>query len=193
MAAKKEQKPTTEVDADGLVVQKYRSMVLVVVPPTDFGEQALRYARSSLYNVHVGTRSVSTQVDDMVKGAYQDEFLVDDPISGTRMDGYSGLVLVGGPGALALAQDADVLRLVREAAAQKKMIGASGEAVAILARAGVLKGKRAAGHPSIKNEITSAGGKYSSRQVETDGTLVTGQDDSVGMRYGKALAAIVGI
>ncbi len=63
--AKKDTKPQTEVDADGLVVQKYRSLVLVVVPPADYGEQALRYARSSLYNVHVGTRSVSTQMSDL--------------------------------------------------------------------------------------------------------------------------------
>ena len=38
-------------------------MVLVVVPPSEFGDESLRYARSSLSNVHVGTRSVSTRAD----------------------------------------------------------------------------------------------------------------------------------
>jgi putative intracellular protease/amidase len=193
MAAKKETPAGAEVDADGLVVQKYRSIVLVVVPPADFGEQTLRYARSSLYNVHVGTRSVSSRYDEMIKGEFQDEFLVDGRVAEAAMDGHSGLILVGGSGALALETDADVQRLVREAAAQKKMIGAWGHAVAILARAGVLKGKRVAGHPQIADRIAAAGGKYSSRQVEVDGRLVTGRDESAGMRFGKALAAIVGI
>lgn len=193
MAAKKETKSAAEVDADGLVVQKYKSVVLVVVPPKGFGEQTLRYARSSLYNVHVGTRSVSTETEEMVKGAYQDEFLVDEPIRTASMDGFSGLLLVGGEGAPTLADDADVQRLVREAVAQKKMIGAWGEALSILARAGVLKGKRVAGHPSTRDAIRAAGGRVSTRQVEVDGLLVTGLDDSVGMRFGKALAAIVGI
>ncbi|MCC7013008.1 MAG: DJ-1/PfpI family protein [Planctomycetes bacterium] len=193
MAAKKETKPGAELDADGLVVQKYKSVVLVIVPPADFAEQALRYARSSLYNVHVGTRSVSTVTQELVKGWHQDEFLVDEPIGNASMDAYSGLVLAGGAGALTIADDPDVQRLVREAFAQKKMVGACGEALAILARASVLKGRRVTGAPSLKAAIQSAGGRYSSRQVEVDGLLVTGQDDSAGMRYGKALAAIVGI
>lgn len=193
MAAKKETKPQSEVDADGLVVQKYRSLVLVVVPPADFAEQCLRYARSSLYNVHVGTRSVSTQTSELIKGAYQDEFLVDEPLSGARLEPYSGLILVGGPGALALVDDPDTLRLVREAVAQKKLLAAWGHSVAILARAGVLKGKRVTGDPSLRETLTRAGAKCSSRQVEVDGLLVTGLDDTAGMRLGKALAELVGI
>ena len=43
--SKKETKPeTAEVDADGLAVQRYRSMVLVVVPAEAYGDESLRYA-----------------------------------------------------------------------------------------------------------------------------------------------------
>jgi putative intracellular protease/amidase len=191
--AKHDSKPQTEVDADGLVVQKYKSLVLVVVPPADFHEQCLRYARSSLYNVHVGTRSVSTQTAELLKGAYQDEFLADDKLADANMEAYSGLILVGGPGALALAEDADVQRLVRDAMAKKKLVAAWGHSVAVLARAGVLKGKRVTCEPSVREAVERAGAKLSTRQVEVDGALVTGLDDSAGMRFGKALAAIVGI
>jgi putative intracellular protease/amidase len=175
------------------VVQKYRSLVLVVVPAADFGEQTLRYARSSLYNVHVGTRSVSTQMQDLIKGAYQDEFLVDDLISNASMEGYSGLVLVGGAGALSLADDPAVLKLVRDAMAAGKLVAAWGHSVAILAKAGVLKGRRVTAHPAVREAVERAGAKCSTRQVEVDGNLVTGLDDTAGMRLGKALAAIVGI
>jgi putative intracellular protease/amidase len=191
--AKKDSKPQTEVDADGLVVQKYRSLVLVVVPAADFGEQTLRYARSSLYNVHVGTRSVSTQMQDLIKGAYQDEFLVDDLISNASMEGYSGLVLVGGSGALSLADDPAVHKLVRDAMTAGKLVAAWGHSVAVLAKAGVLKGRRVTAHPAVRESVERAGAKCSTRQVEVDGNLVTGLDDTAGMRLGKALAAIVGI
>ena len=193
MAAKEEAQSGQELDSDGLVVQKYHSQVLVVVPPSEYGEECLRYTRSSLYNVHVGTRSVSTQFEELVKGRHQDEFLVDDPIESATMDPYSGLVLAGGEGALTIADHPDVLRLVREAAQQKKMIGAWGHALAILARAGVLKGRKVTGHPSLKAELTRAGAKYSGRQLEVDRKLVTGLDDAAGMRFGKALAEIVRI
>src|SRR5262245_27838058 len=135
--SKPEAKPgAAEVDADGLVVQKYRSMVLVVVPPTEFGDESLRYARSSLYNVHVGTWAVSTEDRELIKGRHQDEFVADGKLADASMDKYSGVIFVGGEGARALFDQPDALRLAREAAQAKKMIGAWGHATEILARAG---------------------------------------------------------
>ncbi len=192
--AKKEAPPTgAELDADGLVVQKYKSIVLVVVPPQEFAEECLRYSRSSLYNVHVGTRTVSTQFDELTKGRHQDEFLVDAPLAGVTLADYSGVIFVGGEGAAAYVDNPDALRLAREAVQQKKLLAAWGHATAILARAGVVKGRRVTGHAQVKGALVAAGAKYSGRQVEVDGTFVTGLDDAAGMRFGKALAAIVGI
>jgi putative intracellular protease/amidase len=191
--SKKEAKPSAELDADGLVVQKYKSQVLLVVPPRDYGDECLRYTRSSLYNVHVGTRSVSSEIGDVIKGRHQDEFLADELLSKASLEGCSGIVFAGGEGALALVEDPDALRLAREAHQGGKLIAAWGHATAILARAGVLKGKRVTGHPSVRDALVRAGAKYSGRQVESDGNLVTALDDAAGMRFGKALAAIVGI
>jgi putative intracellular protease/amidase len=190
---KKTAPPDAELDADGLVIQRYRSMVLVVVPRTEFGEECLRYARSSLYNVHVGTKVVSTSDEDPVQGRLQDTFLVDGAASGEAMASYSGLILAGGEGALELARDADVLRLAREAVQAGKLVGAWGHAVAVLAAAGVLKGRRVTCHPDVRDAVKQAGARLSSRQMEVDGNLVTAGDDAAGMRFGKALATFVGI
>lgn len=182
-----------EKDADGLVVQKHTSTVLVVVPARDYGEQTLRHARSSLHNVHVGTWSVSTNWSDLIKGRLQDEFMVDGDIAGAKMDGYSGVLFVGGEGAMDLAENADAQRLAREAAAARKMIGAWGHAVAILARAGIVKGRKVTGSPEVRDLVVEAGGRFSGRQLERDGDLVTAADEAVGIRFGKTLAQIVGI
>ena len=182
-----------EKDADGLVVQKHTSMVLVVVPARDFGEQTLRHARSSLHNVHVGTWSVSTNWSDLIKGRLQDEFMVDGDIAGAKMDGYSGVLFVGGEGAMDLAENADAQRLAREAAAAGKMVGAWGHAVAILARAGILKGRKVTGSLEVRELVAEAGGRFTGRQLERDGDLVTAADEAVGIRFGKTLAQIVGI
>lgn len=180
-------------DQDGLVVQKYDSLVLVVVPPADYAEQTLRHARSSLYNVHVGTFSVSSNHSDLIKGRLQDEFMTDGDIAAATMEPYSGVIFVGGEGALQLAQDEHALRLAREAAAAKKMIGAWGHATAVLARAGILKGRKVTGDPSVRDQVLAAGGKFTGRQLEHDGDLVTALDEAVGIRFGKTLAQIVGI
>jgi putative intracellular protease/amidase len=191
--AKKEAAAEVEKDQDGIVVQKYQSLVLVVVPPHDYAEQTLRHARSSLAVVHVGTRSVSTDADELIKGRLQDEFMVDGPLGGETMEDYSGVIFVGGEGALAIASDPDAQRLAREAAAANKLIGAWGHSVAILARAGILEKRRVTGAPEVRDEVLRAGGKFSGRQLERDGNLVTAADEAVGMRFGKTLAHIVGI
>ncbi|TAJ21121.1 MAG: hypothetical protein EPO68_05400 [Planctomycetota bacterium] len=191
--AKQDSGAKQELDEHGLVIQRYKSIVLVVVPARAYAEETLRYARSSLYNVHVGTRSVSTDTSGLLKGRLQDEFMVDAALAGVKLDEYSGVLFVGGEGALELASNADAQRLAREAAAAGKMIGAWGEAVEILAAAGVLRGKKVTGAPASKAKVQAAGGKYTGVQVERDGSLVTALDDAAGMRFGKALAQIVGI
>jgi len=191
MAKNEAQEP--ELDEHGLVVHKYVSRVLVVVPPRDYAETTLRYARSALFNVHVGTRSVSTTDDALIHGALQDEFQVDGVLKGETMEPYSGVIFCGGPGAAALADDDDAQRLAREAAAQDKLIGAWGEACAVLARARVVKKRRVTGDPALRELLESAGARYTGRQLETDGKLVTALDDAAGFRFGKALVAIVGI
>jgi len=182
-----------ELDADGLVVQQYVSTVLVVVPPEGFDDQALRHARSSLYNVHVGTRTVSTVADALIHGRLQDEFQVDGGLAGESIEPYSGVVFVGCERDSGFLDDADAQRLAREAAQAGKMIGAWGRSVAILARAGVIKGRRLTGSPEVAAEVRRAGGKFTGRQLERERELVTGRDEAVGMRFGKSLAQVVGI
>jgi protease I len=191
--SKKETSAKAQVDEHGLVVHSYVSTVLVVVPPSGYGETTMRYARSSLFNVHVGTRMVSSQDGAVLRGELQDEFQVDGSLERESMAPYSGLILCGGNGAAWLAEQPDVLRLVREAGAEKKLIGAWGLALGALARAGVVKKKRVTGDRSLRAALEAAGARYTGTQVERDGTLVTGLDDASGFRFGKALVQVVGI
>lgn len=191
--ADKEENEEAGVDEHGLKIQTYLSTVLVVVPESDYAETTLRYARSALYNVHVGTRSVSTMDEGLIKGEMQDEFQVDGRLAGESMDGYSGLLLVGGPGAIGLAEDEDTRRLVREASDAGKMIAAWGHSTAILARAGVLKGRRVTGDPCTEAAVLASGGRFTGVQVQRDKNLVTGADDAAGFRMSREMIQIVGI
>lgn len=191
MADKKE--AAEELDEDGLVVQKYLSTVLVVVPASGYDETALRYARSALYNVHVGTRSVSSQADDNIEGRLQDLFLVDGPLEGESMEDYSGVLFVDGDGCEEMATDPAVLQLARDAQADDKLIGAWGRSVLILAGAGVVKGRKVTGDASVRDEVKRAGGKWLGVEWHRDGNLVTARDEAAGLRFGKALAQVVAI
>lgn len=191
--SKKEQGAKEQLDEHGLVVHRYTSSVLVVVPPAGFAETTLRYVRSALFNVHVGTRVVSSQDGAFLRGELQDEFQADGGLESERMEPHSGLVLCGGAGAHWLAESADVQRLVREAQAQDKLIGAWGLAVLALAKAGVARRRRVTGERAARSALEAAGARYTGTQVEVDGKLVTGLDDAAGFRFGKALVQVVRI
>ena len=193
MAKKEASTNEEEVDEHGLVVHKYVSQILVVVPPRDYAETTLRYARSALFNVHVGTESVSTEDQDLIRGELQDEFQVDRNIEGVTMEPYAGVLFCGGSGALELAAHPDVLRLAREAAEADKLIGAWGHGCAVLAKAGIVRKKRVTGDPSLRGELVAAGARFTGTQVERDGRMVTAFDDAAGLRFGKALVQVVAI
>jgi len=182
-----------ELDEDGLVIQKYDSTVLVVLPAKGFGEQILRYARSSLYNVHVGTYSVCTVTDELIEGRLQDEFMVDGPLSEASMESYSGILVAGSEGASGLAQDPQVLALVKAAHADGKLVAGWGDAVEVLAQAGVVKGSRVTGAATYKGLVEQQGGKYSGREIQASGNIITARDEGAGMRFGQALAERVRI
>ena len=181
------------LDDDGVEIIDYLSTVLIVFPPDDFDEQVMRCARSSLAVVHIFSRSVSSEYDEMVIGRLQDEFLVEGVLSDESMEEYSGLIIVGGEGAKSLWSDADAIRLVKEAAAGGKMIGAWGHAVGVLASAGVVSGVKVTGSSDCHDALKKAGAKLSTRQVVSSGKIVTGLDETVGMRFGKALAQVVSV
>lgn len=182
-----------ELDEDGLVVQKYHSKVLVVMPPKGFGDQILRYARSCLYNVHVGSTSIAADPDTEVRGRLQDAFLVDEPLEGQSMDGYSGILVVGCEGTNPLADDGRLLELLREADRERKLIATWGNGLAALARAGVIRGRKVTGDPACREEAERSGGRYSGREVVVAGHVITARDEGAGIRFGRALAEHVRI
>ena len=184
---------TTEQPRDeyGLVIPQYAGMVLFVVPPADYAETTMRYARSTLYNVDIGSRTVSTQDEELIHGRLQDEFQPDGVLRDAAMDKFAGVVFCGGPGALALCDDPDALRLAREAVAQDKVIAAWGHAGALLAKAGIVHNRRVTGDSSVRETLTGAGATFTGTHVEVDGKLVTGMDESSGLRFAKALTLAV--
>ncbi len=182
-----------QLDADGIEIIHHERMVLVVLPPAGFGEQNLRYVRSTLMDVHVGTRSVSTETEELVKGRLQDEFLVDYALEEANMDDYSGILLAGDDGQCsALSGEAKVLDLVRKAAAQGKLLAAWGNAVGILAEAGVLKRKKVTGSDRVREQVLQAGARWTGREVAQHENIVTARDEAAGMRFAQSVVAALG-
>jgi protease I len=66
-----------------------------------------------------------------------------------------------------------MLRIIREADAQKRVVAGIRDAGWVLASAGVVKGKNLTCLPNIKEELIKAGATYEDREVVRDGNLIT--------------------
>ncbi len=179
--------PEKELDQDGIAIQTYDTKVLITVPSEGFGEQILRYARSLLHNVGVGTFCAAPDPGETVRGRLQDEFQVEIGLADPSMDAYQGIVVAGCEGSHPFAQESHVLELLRDADGAGKLIAGWGNALEVLARAEVLEGRRVTGSPELAGLAMQAGAKYTGRDVESSQNLVTARDEAGGVRFGQAL------
>jgi len=88
---------------------------------------------------------------------------------------FAGVLILGGRAPEYLRNDASLLSLVREFAAQDKCLFAIGHGVQVLAAAGPIKGRTVTGHEYVSLEVETNGGKYSSKAAVRDGRMVTAQ------------------
>ena len=93
-----------------------------------------------------------------------------DEVSASEFD---GLILPGGYAPDLLRRFPAVIRLVKEAHQQGKVIGAICHAGWVLCSADVLRGKTVTCFSAIRDDVANAGATYVDREVVRDGNLIT--------------------
>ena len=86
---------------------------------------------------------------------------------------FDAVIVPGGYAPDLLRRSPAVLRLVKDADRQGKVLGAICHAGWVLVSAGVLKGKTVTCFSAIKDDVVNAGARYVDRAVVRDGHLVT--------------------
>ena len=96
-----------------------------------------------------------------------------------RAQDFHALVIPGGYAPDLMRRNRHMVNLVRDFYSQGKLVAAICHAGWMLASAGVLKGKRATGFYSIRDDMVNAGAIYEDTEVVRDGNLITsrGPDD----------------
>ena len=106
-----------------------------------------------------------------------DSFEVDLAVVDADVDDFDGLVLPGGvANPDALRMDSDAVRFVRDFFAAAKPVGAICHAPWMLVEADVVKGRTLTSWPSLKTDITNAGGSWVDEEVVVDQGLVTSRN-----------------
>jgi putative intracellular protease/amidase len=155
--------------ADSMEVRLRRA--LIVVPSIDLSITQYRRMRKILEEQGFQVQVASSRRVEISQGKFC--LLPDLELSQASGADYDLVVFVAGRGNKDLWHDPAAHRVVREALAAHRVVGASGAAVPILAYAGVLQGRHATGPLSLATLLGAKGAKYTPGPVAVDDGIVT--------------------
>jgi protease I len=128
----------------------------------------LRLREAGAETFVVGTGSAQTYTSK--HGYPVDVDMVAEQVSAADVD---AVVIPGGYAPDLMRRSPAMVKLVREAFEQGKVVAAICHAGWMLASAGVLKGKKATCFFAIKDDVINAGATYVDAEVVRDGNLIT--------------------
>ena len=118
---------------------------------------------------------------------------VDKAVKDADIADYDALVLPGGvANPDQLRTDGDAVGFMRDFLGTDKPVAAICHAPWTLVEAGVLQGRTLTSWPSLRTDITNAGGTWVDQQVVTDGNLITSRNPDDIPAFTKALLDALG-
>lgn len=101
------------------------------------------------------------------------EFKQTSKLKDLRPEEYALIYIPGGKAPSALRDDKHVLEFVQQFARTGRPIAAICHGPQVLVTADLVRGKKLAGYPGIKEEIEKAGGQFSDEALAIDGQFIT--------------------
>ncbi len=145
---------------------------VAILAENDYEDLELQYPLLRLREAGAETVLVAP-----VAGTYQSKHgyparadLGADQVSASQFD---AVVVPGGFAPDRLRRYPSVLKLVKDASDQGKVVAAICHAGWVLVSAGILKGKVVTSTPAIKDDMANAGAEWVDKEVVVDGRLIT--------------------
>jgi len=167
--------------------------VLFVIAPERFRDEELQEPKRALEE-QGATVTVASTRPGTATGMLGARVAVACTVQQADAASFDALVLAGGAGAPAHLWDSEPLRaLARALHAAGKPIAAICLSPPVLARAGILAGKRATTFPADRAivELKRGGATYVKEPVVRDGTIVTASGPEAAAEFGETLARLL--
>ena len=165
--------------------------VLLVIAQKDFRDEEYLRPKEILLGRGAEVITASSSLNP-ARGKLGAVVQPDIALADARAGDYDALVFIGGTGSEQYWDDPVAHALARDAAAQGKIIGAICIAPVILARAGVLKGRKATVWASEAKQIEEYGAVYTGADVQRDATIITGAGPFASEEFGRELSKALG-
>lgn len=160
--------------------------VLLVVASGNFRDEEYAEPRRALEAAGARVTVASSRLGTL-RGMLGMTIEPDVLIGDVDADDYDAVVFVGGTGATEYFDDPTAHALAKQAAQSNRLTAAICLAPSILARAGLLQGKRATVYASEAATLEAKGADYTGAAVERDGNILTGEGPHAAKQFSQRL------
>jgi len=146
--------------------------VLLVIAPKDFNDIEYQAVRNKLEENGALVKVASIQLGEAT-GMDKTKVKIDEVVSEANVGFYESVVFIGGSGMALILGDETLANLAKSFYHAGKNVSAICFAPAILAKAGILSGKKATGWEKTRGDIERAGAEFTGKTVIVDGHIIT--------------------
>lgn len=166
--------------------------VLMVIACSQFRDEELEKPRA-LFEKEGMAVTVASDRKEGCKGMMGGGAKVDSLVGEVGAKDFDAVVFVGGMGAKVFFDDPKAHKLAQDAAAEGKVVAAICIAPSILAKAGVLKGKRATvwEGKEFTDVLKEGSCTYSAESVTVDGSVVTANGPGAAAEFGQKIVDLL--
>jgi protease I len=189
---KKEKVSTPKVETKMPEVKEKKAVMIIAF--RDFRDVEYFVPKEILEKAGIEVKTASNKMGTAI-GADGGDTNVDLLVSQINVSDFDVIIFVGGPGCLDALDNEDSYRVCREAISQNKVLAAICISPVILAKAGVLKGKKA----TVWNDFTKTQAKilekegaiFEDKPVVVDGKIITANGPGAAEEFGKAILELL--
>ncbi len=153
--------------------------VILVRAPQYYCDEELFHIRAALQKNNIGLVVASTTTAEAIGERQGVKIKPDITITEIDLAEFDGIVIGSGTGCKeSLWKDENLREIVKLAYARNKLVAAGCNAPVVLARAGILKERRATVFPNNENimELKNVAAVYKNEPVVVDGNIITSRD-----------------
>jgi len=165
--------------------------IAIIIAFRDFRDGEYFIPKEILEEAGIKVKTASNKMGRAI-GADGGDTEVDLLVSELNPADFEAIIFVGGPGCLANLDNEDSYKVVKETVSQNKVLASICISPTILAKAGVLKGKRATVWSSPKDRspvrnLEAKGAIYEDKPVVVDGKIITANGPAAAEAFGLAV------
>ncbi len=165
--------------------------VALIIAFRDFRDEEYFITKQVLEETGIKVATFSTNLGEAI-GVYGGEAEVDLLIDNLNVKNFDGIVFIGGAGAYKYVEDPKAHEIALLAVKENKVLGAICIAPIILAKAGVLQGKKATVWSSSMDKsmikiLKDGGAIYQDADVVIDGKVITASGPAAAKKFGEVL------